>query len=95
VNREAELTAPTGVGSGDLLGIKVIKLDKINSSVNPAAPHLLAARNRRELFFKARNFRLPAQTKNSQTYRRIAVSFQTTKIQLSNPPPKNRRVLDA
>jgi hypothetical protein len=46
----------------------------------PTGSNLLAARNRRELLFKARNFRLPTQTKTNPTYRRIAVSFRTTKI---------------
>jgi hypothetical protein len=53
VAREAELTAPTGVGSGDLLGIKVIKLTKTNDSYTrwlhlarrskPGASHLFKA----------------------------------------------------
>jgi hypothetical protein len=49
-----------------LLGIKVIKLNKIKGTRTNGS-NLLAARNRRELLFKAGNFRLPAQTKNSQT----------------------------
>jgi hypothetical protein len=34
VNREAEQTAPTGVGSGDLLG-SIIVITKINSAKSP------------------------------------------------------------
>jgi hypothetical protein len=47
VNREAELPAPTGVGSGDLLGIKdvksIIKPGKSKRSPTGKLPHLLAA----------------------------------------------------
>jgi hypothetical protein len=77
-----------------LLGIKVIKLNKIKGT-RTIGSNLLAARIRRELFFMARNFRLPAQTKTNPTYRCIAVSFRTVKNLRSNPSPKNRRLLDA
>jgi hypothetical protein len=77
-----------------LLGIKVIKLNRIKGT-QTIGSNLLADLNRRELFFKARNFRLPAQTKTNPTYRCIAASFRTAKNLCSNPPPKNRRVLDA
>jgi hypothetical protein len=77
-----------------LLGIKVIKLNKIKGT-RTTGSNLPAAQNRRELFFKARNFRLPAQTKNAQTCRHLATSFRTAKNLCSNPSPKNRRRLDA
>jgi hypothetical protein len=52
VDREAELPAPTGVGSGDLLGhINVTISNKswrIKTLINLNAPNSLAAQNLRE-----------------------------------------------
>jgi hypothetical protein len=61
-----------------LLGIKVIKLNKIKGT-RTIGSNLLAAQNRRELFFKARNFNLPTQIQTNQTYRRIAGNLLTPK----------------
>jgi hypothetical protein len=78
-----------------LLGIKVIKLNKIEGTQTIGVQICSLLETGASLLFKARNFRLPAQTKTNQTYRCIAASFQTTKNLYSNPSPQNRRVLDA
>jgi len=63
-----------------LLGIKVIKLNKIEGTQTIGVQICSLLETGASLLFKARNFRLPAQTKTNQTYRCIAVSFRTTKI---------------
>jgi hypothetical protein len=68
------------VGSGDLLGIKVIKLNKIKGTQTIGVQICSPLITWRELLFKARNFNLPAQIKTSQTYRRIAGDLLTSKI---------------
>jgi hypothetical protein len=78
-----------------LLGIKVIKLNKINGTQTIGVQICSPLETGASFLFKARNFRLPAQTKTNPTYRGIVVSFRVTKISVSKPRPKNRRVLDA
>jgi hypothetical protein len=63
-----------------LLGIKVIKLNKIKGTQTIGSKSCSLLETGASFLFKARNFRLPAQTKNSQTYRCIAASFRTAKI---------------
>jgi hypothetical protein len=52
VNREAERQAPTGVGSGDLLGFKVIKLNKIKGTQTFGVPICLPLETGASLFSK-------------------------------------------
>jgi hypothetical protein len=78
-----------------LLGIKVIKLNRIKGTQTIGVQICSLLETGASLLFKARNFRLPTQTKTNPTYRGIVVSFRIGKNLCSNPPPKNRRVLDA
>jgi hypothetical protein len=91
----AERRRPTAVGSGDLLGIKVIKLNKIKETQTIGVQICSLLETGASFLFNARNFRLPTQTKNAQTCRHLATSFRTAKNLRSNPPPKHRRLLDA
>jgi hypothetical protein len=77
------------------LNIKVIKLNKIKGTQTIGAQICSPLETGASFLFKARNFRLPAQTKNSQTCRCIAVSFRITKISAQIHRQKNRRRLDA
>jgi hypothetical protein len=56
------LTAPTAVGSGDLLGSKVIKLNRIKGTQTIGVQICSLLETGASFLFKAGNFRLPAQT---------------------------------
>jgi hypothetical protein len=83
VNREAELPAPTGVGSGDLLGIKdvksIIRSGKSKRSptgkLRTCSPHKPARAEtkptRRDFLISIRtyqNIATPTNSKSSQSY---------------------------
>jgi hypothetical protein len=78
-----------------LLGIKVIRLNKIKGTRTIGSKSCSPLETGASFLFKTRNFRLPAQTQTNPTYRCIAISFRTTKNLCSNPSPENRRLLDA
>jgi hypothetical protein len=79
-----------------LLGIKVIKLNKIKGTPTVGVQICSLLETGASFLFKAGNFRLPAQTKICQTeispLRRQLPNRQNLG---SNPSPKNRRRLDA
>jgi len=91
----AELTAPTAVGSGDLLGIKVIKLNKINGTPTIGVQIRSPLKTWREPLLQRLKLQSTGSNQNQSNlslHRRQLPNHQNLR---SNPSPKNRRVIDA
>jgi hypothetical protein len=89
-------TGVLAVASSDVLGSKVIKLNKIKGTQTHRS-YLIAAQNQARAILSKRETsgdqRKPKSAKPKS--RRFAVRIRTTKNLCANPSPNNRRRLDA